>query len=72
MLKNAPTLAIVAVHTAENELPQVLKKYENVLVFKSRQESRDAVVLRLLTAELRSVGDAPAEAPLLPIGPGDE
>ena len=28
MLKNAPTLAIVAVHTAENEPPKVLKTPE--------------------------------------------
>ena len=38
MLKNAPTLAIVAVDTAENEPPKALKKF----LFKTRQiESQD-------------------------------
>ena len=36
MLKNAPTLAIVAVHTAENEPPKVLKTPEKIM-FKTVQ-----------------------------------
>ena len=30
-LQNAPTLAIVAVHTAENEPPKVLKKIRKII-----------------------------------------
>ena len=32
MLQHAPTLAIVAVHTAENELPKVYERPKNISI----------------------------------------
>ena len=42
MLKNASFLAIVAVHTAENEPPKVLKNAKKVSILKVAESSADA------------------------------
>ena len=48
MLKNAPTLAIVAVHTEENEPPKVLKPKISFISFGSAQGLAEVLVLESL------------------------
>ena len=47
MLKNAPTLAIVAVHTAENGPPKVLVQSLTELIASPTTEREDVLLQRM-------------------------